>query len=97
MPMYILLVNWTDQGVRNAKESPQRLDAAREVARKFGAELKDTYLTMGGYDLVSVLEAPDDQAVAKFVLSAGALGSVRTTTLKAFTEAEYRDIMRTLG
>ncbi|HET6522791.1 MAG TPA: GYD domain-containing protein [Geminicoccaceae bacterium] len=97
MPTYILLVNWTDQGVRNAKESPKRLDAAREMARKFGAELKDTYLTMGSYDLVSVLEAPDDQAVAKFVLSAGALGSIRTTTLKAFTEAEYRDIMRTLG
>ena len=97
MPTYILLVNWTDQGVRNAKESPKRLDAAREMARKFGAELKDTYLTMGGYDLVSVLEAPDDQAVAKFVLSAGALGSIRTTTLKAFTEAEYRDIMGTLG
>ncbi len=97
MATYILLLNWTEQGIRTAKESPRRLDAARELARKFGAELKDTYLTMGSYDLVSVLEAPDDQTVAKFLLSVGALGSVRTTTLKAFPEAEYRDIMGALA
>lgn len=96
MPTYITLVNWTDQGIRNAKQSPQRLEAGRELARKFGAEMKDFYLTMGGYDMIAVFEAPDDQAMAKHVLSLASLGNLRTTTLKAFSEAEYRDIMQAL-
>jgi uncharacterized protein with GYD domain len=97
MPTYIVLVNWTDQGIRNAKESPKRQEAARELARKFGVEWKDIRMTLGSYDFVMTLEAPDDQAVAKYVLSLGAQGNVRTTTLKAFPEAEYRDILRALA
>ena len=96
MPTYIVLLNWTDQGIRNAKQSPQRLDAARELGRKFGLEIKASYLTMGAYDLVALAEAPDDQALAKFALALAAGGNVRTTTLRAFPEAEYREIMQAL-
>jgi uncharacterized protein with GYD domain len=96
MPTYIVLLNWTEQGIRNAKESPQRLDAARELGRKFDLEIKSSYLTMGAYDLVALVEAPDDQAMAKFALALAAGGNVRTMTLRAFPEAEYREIMQAL-
>ncbi len=97
MATYIMLANWTDQGARNVRDSPRRLDAAKKLLQDMGGDFRAVFLTMGDYDLVSVLEAPDDQAVAKFLLSVGALGSVRTTTLKAFPEAEYRDIMGALA
>ena len=97
MATYLLLLNYTDQGIRNIKESPKRVDAARALARKHGAELKEFYLTMGAYDIVTVVEAPSDEAVAKFVLATGALGNVRSTTLKAFPEAEFRKIVGALG
>ncbi|HET9784226.1 MAG TPA: GYD domain-containing protein [Terriglobales bacterium] len=93
MAKYILLVNWTDQGVRNVKDSPKRLDAARKLAETAGARMGDFYMTMGGYDMVAHLEAPDDVTVAKFVLSLAAGGNVRTQTLKAFSEDEYRKIL----
>jgi uncharacterized protein with GYD domain len=93
MSTYVLLLNYTDQGIRTVKDSPKRLDAARGLARKHGAEIRDVYLTMGTYDLVTVVEAATDDALAKFVLALGALGNVRTTTLKAFPEAEYRKIV----
>ena len=96
MSSYILLINYTEQGIRNVKESPKRADAARELARKCGAEMKELYLTMGAYDLVATLEAKDDEAVAKFALAVGALGNVRTTTLRAFSEKQYREIVKSL-
>ncbi len=97
MATYIMLINYTEQGIRNFEESPKRQEVTREMARKFGVEVKDIYLTMGIYDFVAVAEAADDQAVAKLALSLGALGNVRTTTLRAFTEAEFRDIAGGLG
>lgn len=97
MSTYILLLNYTDQGIRNIKDSPRRVNAARELARKYGAELKDLYLTMGAYDIVSVVEAPTDEAATKFVLALGSLGNVRSTTLKAFAEGEYQKIVGTLS
>ena len=96
MSTYIMLFNYTDQGIRNIKDSPQRADAARELARTCGAEMKDFYLTMGGYDLVVTVEASNDDAVAKFALAVGSSGNVRSTTLKAFTEEEYRGIIEAL-
>ena len=93
MSTYILLLNYTEQGIRTIKDSPKRVSAARELARKYGAELKDFYLTMGAYDIVSIVEAPTDDAAAKFVLALGALGNVRSTTLKAFSETEYQKIV----
>ena len=97
MATYIMLINYTEQGIKNFEESPKRQEAAREMARGFGVEMKDIYLTMGIYDFVAVAEAADDQAVAKFALASAAGGNVRSTTLKAFTEAEYRDIIGALG
>jgi len=93
MPTYISLVNYTDQGIRNVKDSPKRLDAAKKLLKDLGGEMKAFYLTMGGYDIVTVAEAPNDETVAKFVLALAASGNVRTTTLKAFPEAEYRKII----
>ena len=96
MPTYIALLNWTQQGIAKAKESPSRLDAGREAFKKTGVEIKDTYLTMGRYDLVCVIEAPDDETYAKAVLGLGAQGNVSTETLKAFSEDEYRRIVGSL-
>ena len=97
MAQYIILMNWTDQGVRNAKDSPKRLDAARAVAKKLGMEMKEFYMTMGDYDMVSHLDAPNDEAVAKFILGVAGGGNVRTKTLKAFSEDEYRKIIGSLA
>jgi uncharacterized protein with GYD domain len=96
MPTYILLGGYTEKGVATMKESPQRLDGARKLAKSLGAKLTDFYLTMGGPDFVVMLEAPDDETVAKFVLNAAAKGAVRTTTLKAFSEKEYRKLCASL-
>ena len=96
MPTYISLVNYTDQGIRNVKDSPKRLDAAKKMLKTMGGEIKDFYLTMGGYDIAIVAEAPSDDVITKFSLASGSLGNVRTTTLKAFPEAEYRKIIGAL-
>ena len=96
MPTYISFASYTDQGIRNVKDSPKRLDAAKNLVKDLGGELKQFYLTMGAYDIVIVLDLPGDDAAAKFALSLCARGNVRTTTVKAFTEAEYRDIVASL-
>lgn len=96
MPTYITLLNWTQQGIAKVKASPKRLDAGRKAFKKMGVEIKDTYLTMGPYDLVCVIEAPDGETAAKAILSLGAAGNVRTLTLPAFTEDEYRKIVGSL-
>jgi uncharacterized protein with GYD domain len=96
MAEYILLMNWTEQGVRKVKDSPKRLDAARKMAKTCGVKFGDFYMTIGKHDMLAHLTAPDDAAVAKFVLKAASGGNVRTTTLKAFTESEYRKIIGAL-
>jgi len=96
MSIYIMLMNYTEQGIRNIKGSPKRADAARFLAKSCGAELKDLYRTMGEYDLIGIVEAERDDAVAKFALALGSIGNVRSTSLKAFTEQEYRNIIETL-
>ena len=96
MPTYVSLINYTDQGIRNIKDSPKRLDAAKKLLKDMGGEIKAVYLTMGSYDLVTVAEAPSDETVAKFVLTLASGGNVRTVTLKAFPEAEYRKLVSTL-
>jgi len=93
MARYIELLNWTDQGVKNVKESPKRLDAARQLAKKMGCEVRDFYMTTGACDMVVIVDAPDDEAVAKFNLTLAMGGNVRTTTLKAFPEDAYRKII----
>ncbi len=96
MPTYIGLYNYTEQGIKNVKESPARLDAAKTLATDLGGELKAFYLTIGVYDLVAIVEVPDDEAAAKFALTLSAGGNVRGQTLKAFEETDYRRIISEL-
>jgi uncharacterized protein with GYD domain len=96
MPTYIALLNWTQQGMSRIKDSPARLDAGRAAFKKMGVEIKTAYMTMGRYDHVCVIEAPDDETYAKAVLALGAQGNVSTETLKAFSEEEYRRILGSL-
>lgn len=96
MARYIVLINWTDQGIKSVKESPSRLDAARAFAKKLGCEFKDFYLTIGASDMVAIMDAPDDETMARFALGVGSSGNVRTTTLKALSEDAYRKIIGSL-
>lgn len=96
MPTYISLVQYTQQGIAKVKESPGRLDAARKAFEQAGARIKDFYLVMGEYDIVIITEAPNDEVVAKVSLMLGAQGNVRTQTVRAFTEAEYRKLIQSL-
>ncbi len=93
MPIYVVLANWTDQGIRTVKESPQRLDATRKAIEAAGGKLLGFYLTMGKYDEVLIVEGPSDAVAATMALSSGSQGNIRTETLKAFPEAEYRQII----
>ena len=94
MPNYIMLISWTDQGVKAFANSLDRAEAAaQQLATKFGGNLKQIYWTMGAYDLVSVLEAPDDESATAFALAVSSLGHVRTSTLRAFDAAEMREIV----
>lgn len=93
MPTYIALVDYTEQGVANIKDSPDRLDQAKELAESMGGDFKEWYLTFGAHDAVAIAEFPDDETYAQFALVVNRLGNVNTTTLKAFTEDEYRDVI----
>ncbi len=96
MPHYVSLLRFTQQGMSRIKESPSRLDAAKKAAEAEGGKIHDWYLTMGRYDAVIISEFPNDDACARFSLSAGSLGNVSTETLKAFTEPEYRKLIGSL-
>ncbi len=96
MSTYICLAQWTQKGIENVRESPARLDAAREEWEKDGVTIRDFYMTIGQYDLVFVAEAPDDAALAKVLLAQASKGGLRTTTLCAFSETEYRAVIRSL-
>lgn len=97
MTKYILLINWTDQGVKAVQESPKRLDVAKKVLADMGGGFQEFYLTMGEYDMVGICDAPDDAVMARFALKLGMMGNVRTRTLKAFPENAYREIVNSLG
>src|SRR3954451_2491149 len=93
MPTFIALLKWTSQGIQNVKQSPSRLDAAKKSFEAAGVKWKDFYLVTGRYDMVAILEAPDEMALAKAILATAAQGSVTTETCRAFTESEYRQIV----
>lgn len=93
MATYCVLGSFTDQGVRNAKDSPKRADAFKEMAKKCGATVKDLYWAQGQYDLVTILEAPDDLTATTLSLSVGSLGNIRTQTLRLFTAADMKGII----
>ena len=96
MPTYMTLINYTQKGVENIKDSPNRLDVGRELFKSMGAELKSFYLAMGRYDAVVIGEGPDDETVIKLAMTLGAAGAIRTETLRVFTEDEYRKIISEL-
>ena len=96
MATYITLLRYTQQGMKNIKEAPSRLDAAKEAFRAMGTDLKEFYLLQGQYDALVVGECPDAETAAKLALAIGAQGSVRTETMRAFTEEEYREIIAAL-
>jgi uncharacterized protein with GYD domain len=96
MATYIILTNWTQKGIENVKESPNRLDDAKKAFQAAGGELKEFFLVTGRYDMVVVAEAPDAETVAKLALIIGSGGAVRTETLRAYTEEEYRKIIAAL-
>ena len=88
MATYIILAKYTDQGARNIKDSTKREDAFRKLCEKLGAKVKDAYRTMGRYDVTAIVDAPDDVTMNAIIYSLGALGNVRTETLRAFTRQE---------
>ena len=92
MPTYITLIRYTEQGVKTFKDLSQRLEETKAAGEAVGAKLVGYYLTMGQYDAVAISEAPDDDAIAKLALAAGARGNVRTETMRAFTDEEARKI-----
>jgi uncharacterized protein with GYD domain len=93
MPTYILLTNYTEEGVQNVEYSPDRLDHAKEMAASLDGEFKQFFLTFGRYDIVAITEFPDDETAAQFALDISRGGAVTTETLRAFPEDEYRDII----
>ena len=94
MPTYVTLYNWTEQGVKNIKESPARLEAAIKAMQAAGGKILGVYVTLGAYDLVALSEWPSDEMVAAGALAISSLGNVRTTTLRAFTPAEFAEIVK---
>ncbi len=94
--MFILSLNFTDQGIRTIKDAPKRAQAARDLAKKVGVEIKQVYLTSGESDLVVMVETPSGDAMAKFALALGAQGNVRTRTARAWTMEEYAKLVAEL-
>lgn len=96
MPTYISLLKFTEQGVKDIKESPARLDAAKSAFEAMGAELKEFYLVLGQYDAVVISDGPGDETAAKLALAIASQGAIRTETFRAFTEDEYRKLIASL-
>jgi len=93
MPTYIMLGQFTDQGIRNVKETTKRAEALKEMAKKVGATVKEVYWTLGPYDVATVVDAPDDMSATALFLSVGALGNVRTQTLRAYSPEEMGRVL----
>jgi uncharacterized protein with GYD domain len=96
MPTYIGLYKLSDQGIKNVKDMPQRIEKAIEASEAMGGKVLGVYSVLGEYDLVSIAEFPNDETVLTLALALGAQGNVRTTTLKAFTKAEFAEIVKRL-
>src|SRR5262249_44186289 len=97
MPQYIMLVNFTDQGLKDVKDVPNRQDKSRETAKQFGVERKTVWMTFGPYDFVHHYEAPNDEAMAKFVMTLSSFGNIRTTVMRAWDESEHLPLIRELS
>ena len=93
MATYVMLMSFTEQGVKSAKDSAKRADAFKQEAKNHGATVKDIFWTLGQYDAVTIVEAPDDVTMTALSLNLGTRGNVRTQTLRAFSEAEMKTII----
>jgi uncharacterized protein with GYD domain len=89
MPLFILTLNWTDQGIRNVKDAPKRAQASRELAERCGVDIKHVYLTSGPSDLLLIIDAANGDNVAQFAMALGAQGNVRSRTARAWAEDEF--------
>ncbi|MDQ7025042.1 MAG: GYD domain-containing protein [Anaerolineae bacterium] len=96
MPTYIIQGNYTQQGAKNMKGSPERLDAVKQAVQAAGGDVKGFYLTMGQYDMLMIVDMPNDEALLKMVISAAGEGNVSTEPFRAFTEDEYRALAANL-
>jgi uncharacterized protein with GYD domain len=97
MATYVALMNWTDQGIKAVKDTVQRRDQADALAEKHGASIEQVYWTVGPYDLVTIIEAPDDESATAMLLELGSAGNLRTTTLRAYDHEEMSGILQRLG
>jgi uncharacterized protein with GYD domain len=97
MPTYVALINWTDQGIRTVRETLDRADKFEQLAQKHGASLEQVYWTVGPYDIVAIIEAPDDESATAVLLEGSSLGNIRTTTLRAYDRDEMSGIIQRLG
>ena len=96
MPSYIVLIKLTDQGIKDIKNAPQRIEAATKALEAMGGKMTGLYVTMGEYDYVAIGEGPSDEVAMTFLLGLGAAGNVKTTTLKAFTMEEFAGLVKKL-
>ena len=97
MPTYVVLVNWTEQGLKDVKQTAERTDGGAKLAEKHGLEFERAYWTVGPYDMIAIFAAPDDEAMSAHLLEICSLGNVRTTMLRAFDEEEMSGILQRLG
>ena len=97
MPTYVTLMNWTDQGIRTVRDTVHRSEQADALAEKHGARIEEVYWTVGAYDIVVLVEAPDDESVTAMLLELGSAGNLRTTTLRAYDHEEMSRILQRLG
>jgi uncharacterized protein with GYD domain len=93
MPTYVLLVDWTEHGVQAVEHTVERLEEGRKLGENFGCKLEHIWWTQGTHDMVSVITAPDEQAMAAYTLAVARLGNLRTTTLRAWSADEMREIV----
>ena len=96
MATYVVLTNFTEQGIRDVKDTTKRADAVKEMAKKFGVTVKEFFWTLGTYDVVVVFDAPDDASMTALGLAIGALGNVRTQTMRAFSRDEMNGVLAKL-
>jgi uncharacterized protein with GYD domain len=94
MPTYVTLFKWTEQGVKDVKNAPARFQASKKLGESMGGKTLGLYVTMGEYDIVAVSEGPSDEAAAALALSIAAKGNAKTTTMRAFTESEFSEIVK---
>jgi uncharacterized protein with GYD domain len=97
VPTYVALINWTEQGVKNFKDTVDRYESASGEVERLGVSFKEIYWTVGPYDLVSIMEAPDDETAAAGLLAISSQGNIRSTTLRAFSADEMRGVIQKVG